>query len=861
MRTSTNIRRWSANCRLSSMLILFMLLFCPFYAYCEARDTLRQGEWISDNGETLVSAGRRFEFGFFSPTGSSGNKRYVGIWYHEWDNRTVVWVANRNSPIVNAIGVFNVTEDGELKVLDTSGKVYWSTNIRSLCPCNRTVTLTNSGNLVYGDYGVLKNILWESFNTSTDTLLPGMDVNQNTILTSWKGSDDPGNGSFRFFLGIDSLGNENTIYKEYNIYCKRFSSEMYDKLHDLSSDFTARFVLDFRGKLEYWRWDVKGMNWSLIMAEPGNKCAVYNACGNSGVCNPNNKLECKCLPGFKPNAPEKWDSGDFSNGCARNSVLCGENDVFLPVYMKSVDSYKVVEVEDESACKKECLKRCDCKAYFHNNNFHCVIWTRDVVDLQEYADGHATISVRVAISDIESAVQSCEPCGINVIPYPLSTGPSCGDPNYFNFNCNTTSGQVSFIAPSGTYRVASIDPDTRNFLIQVNDKGNLRLNHSLPFNLTSPRNFSSEISTEVTDEVEIVWEPPLEPICNSSADCNDWSHSTCKSARDGKRRCLCSFSYRWDGAMLKCRKEKWVTLHLIIGITSVIMLCAISSVYIWHRNIAKRQENRKIDQRNRAQSMLNCERHVQALIDLSEFKEEDEKGIDVPFFDLESILMATNNFSNENKLGEGGYGPVYKGKLPNGQEIAVKRLSSVSSQDQEMNPKISDFGLARIVGGTQTEANTTKIVGTYGYISPEYAVEGIFSVKSDVYSFGVVLLEIISGKKNTTFYQSEEAMSLLGYAWRLWTDNKVLDLMDETLQDSCIGNQFVKCVNIGLLCVQENPGDRPTMMNVIKMLDIDTVNLPTPKRPTFFLRRDQSKATSSDQPESNNVLTNTLEGR
>ena len=138
-----------------------------------------------------------------------------------------------------------------------------------------------------------------------------------------------------------------------------------------------------------------------------------------------------------------------------------------------------------------------------------------------------------------------------MIPYPLSTGPSCGDPNYFSFNCNTTSRQVSFIAPSGTYHVASIDPDTRNFLIQVNDKGNLRLNHSLPFDLTIPRNFSSEIST---DEVEIVWKPPREPICNSSAYCNGWSHSNCKSARDGKRRCLCTFSYRWDGAMLKCRK-------------------------------------------------------------------------------------------------------------------------------------------------------------------------------------------------------------------------------------------------------------------------------------------------------------------
>ncbi|GMY09979.1 G-type lectin S-receptor-like serine/threonine-protein kinase At4g03230 isoform X1, partial [Fagus crenata] len=83
--------------------------------------------------------------------------------------------------------------------------------------------------------------------------------------------------------------------------------------------------------------------------------------------------------------------------------------------------------------------------------------------------------------------------------------------------------------------------------------------------------------------------------------------------------------------------------------------------------------------------------------------------------------------------------------------------------DHEMIPKISDFGLARIVGGKQTEANTNKVAGTFGYMSPEYALDGIFSIKSDAFSFGVVLLEIISGKKNTGFYQSEQAMSLLEY--------------------------------------------------------------------------------------------------
>ncbi|KAK7833551.1 wall-associated receptor kinase-like 15 [Quercus suber] len=101
----------------------------------------------------------------------------------------------------------------------------------------------------------------------------------------------------------------------------------------------------------------------------------------------------------------------------------------------------------------------------------------------------------------EPTVRNCEPCGTNMIPYPLSASSNCGDPMYFSFNCNTTSGQVSFNAPN---------------------------------------------------DVEIVWEPPLEPICNLSTDCKDWPHSTCKSASDGKRRCLCTKSFRWDGTKLSC---------------------------------------------------------------------------------------------------------------------------------------------------------------------------------------------------------------------------------------------------------------------------------------------------------------------
>ncbi|TYJ48585.1 hypothetical protein E1A91_A01G072900v1 [Gossypium mustelinum] len=197
-------------------------------------------------------------------------------------------------------------------------------------------------------------------------------------------------------------------------------------------------------------------------------------------------------------------------------------------------------------------------------------------------------------------------------------------------------------------------------------------------------------------------------------------------------------------------------------------------------------------------------------------RQKHKKEVEIPIFSFSSVSAATNNFSLSNKLGEGGFGPVYKGKLLKGNEVAVKRLSRKSGQgtnniftlawgtririvdgiaqgllylhqfsrlqiihrdlkasnillDEDMNPKISDFGMARSFGGTEPQA-TDKIVGTYGYMAPEYALEGVFSVKSDVFSFGVLLLKILSGMKNTGFYQSS-SLNLLGYVLGLSATN------------------------------------------------------------------------------------------
>ncbi|KAF5461034.1 hypothetical protein F2P56_020863 [Juglans regia] len=797
-------------------------------------DTITPIQPIRD-GDTLVSADRSFRLGFFSP--GSSKSRYVGIWYLV-SSEIVVWVANRDTPLNDHSGVLRITYEGVLVLLNSTNSTVWSSNT-SRTPEIPVAQLLDAGNLVVkdGNFDDPGNFLWQSFDYPCDTLLPEMKLGKNLVtgldrfLSSWKSIEDPAQGVFSVridphglpqlvamegaaikfragpwnglaFSGIPGLIRPNPII---NYTFVLNENEVYYENRLLNSSVFSRLVLNPSGISERFTWIDRTHSWQRFVTSQLDQCENYAFCGAYATCNPNNSPVCACFEGFEPKSERNWNSNDWSDGCVRRTPLeCNDGDGFLKcteLKLPDTSSSWFNKTTSLKECEGLCLKNCSCTAY-------------------------SNLDIR---------------------------GEGSGCLLWFD-------------------------------------------------NLIDIRVFS-----EGGQELYL-------KLANSELDRKE------KSKQPSKLKQASIIG----SAIL-------VTVILILGVIT----------YIRKKRLGSKGMKKRIDKKDCDNEGLN-------------------EDMELTIFDLTVIANATDNFSSNNKLGEGGFGPVYKGTLLDGQVIAVKRLSKNSGQgpkefknevqfiarlqhrnlvkllgcciqedekmliyeympnksldffifdqtkiklldwqtrmniiggiargllylhedsrlrvihrdlkasnillDNNMNPKISDFGLARSFGGDEVDSKTNRIVGTYGYMSPEYAVHGKYSVKSDVFSFGVLVLELVSGKKNRGFCDPDHNLNLLGHAWRLLVEDRPMGLVDESVGDSITQSEALRCIKVGLLCVQHNPEDRPNMSSVVLMLSGESL-LHKPRQPGFYIDSQKSDYSSSDQHatySANGISTTLFEAR
>ncbi|XP_010928045.1 G-type lectin S-receptor-like serine/threonine-protein kinase LECRK3 [Elaeis guineensis] len=806
--------------RLLPLIFQITIFISPSCTQTEADGSISLGSSLTaQTGQTTAwfSPSGDFAFGFW-PLETDGNYFLLAIWFDKIKNKTVVWYANGNQA-VQAEATVELTTDGQLSLKDHDANEVWNVKPDS------TVTyaaMLDSGNFVLASSD--GSVRWQSFDNPSDTILPSQVLGSGKELRSRLMDTDYSSG--RFELSIPSDGNL-TFYPV---------------------DIVSGYKYD--------------PYWSSGTSEKGSQL-VFNESGTICLALPNNTVLINFTTGRIDSIGDFYQRGTLDpDGVFRQYIY--------PKNTTTSGGWTVVDFQPPDICR-----------------------------------------------ELTTATGSGA-CGFN--SYCVSGGGNrsvdCECPPDYAFEDPSRKYKGCF--PNFTARICGINESVTESMFELIEMINVdwplsAYEHSSPIDVDQcKRKCLSDCNCDVAvyqDEGGNCWKKRL-PLSNGKMGSYVDRKAFIKVPKVSK-----------DSSEGGSRNKKRVIIIILPFLLGFLLLLCLG--------LLVRKKLRK-----------------QGILHGSQYDESRGKELDLPLFDISMIESATNVFSNDNKLGEGGFGPVYKGQLVDGQCIAVKRLSKDSVQgldefknevmlitklqhrnlvrllgcciqqeermliyeympnksldtfifdrtkgkllnwqkrhdiiigiargllylhqdsrlriihrdlkagnillDKDMNPKISDFGTARIFRGDQNQENTRRVIGTYGYMSPEYAMGGIFSVKSDVFSFGVIVLEILSGKKNRTLYDAESSMTLLGHAWELWEEGRCLELLDEAMECPYPVSRVLRCVQVGLLCAQEGSKDRPTMAEVVLMLSNEGVALPQPKRPVFFSERTLTdrKWSSSEQ--------------
>ncbi|KAL1537440.1 non-specific serine/threonine protein kinase [Salvia divinorum] len=825
---------------------LFLHQFCLSTIFLTAlcfslqTDTINSSSsGIIRDGDTIVSRSNKFKLGFFSPPNTT--HRYLGISY-TLPEQTVIWVANRDTPLQDSSGAAALSLDGNLVITDTAtNQTVWSTNAAAAAassPTNTTLQITDTGNLIITNSSSGIKI-WESFLHPSDVFVPTMSTSDNiytgkkVMLSAWENDTDPRRGSFTAGLDASHLP-QNYIWRRdgqphwrsgpwnglvfIGIQSSYFS--FLDGFVDVTNDSAGTFyytmpewkivnrvTLNSSGSLVETMWDLKSKRWIPLWAAPENECDVYATCGPFGSCNVEDSPVCSCVEGFEPASVEEWARGNWSRGCRRRRKLeCGGGDGFSRMqFVKVPDLAQHFYSERIDECRRYCLGNCSCIAYAHDSNIGCMFWRDTLVDVQKFKGVGVDLYIRLSVSELGNHREKW----LFIVILPV----------------------VGFVVVAVSMFIAWYMLVKRKG-DKIQDRSVAEAGHTI--SSLSPAISSIDASVGKVDMGEL----PLftfEIIANATKH----FHVTNLIGRGG-------FGHVYKGTLPNGQEIAVKRLSVDSGqgmqeFTSEVIVIS------------------KLQHRNLVRLLGGCvEKQEKILV----YEYMPNKSLDVCLFDPISPTKNVLDWRRRFSIIEGiGRGLLYLHKDSRFRIIHRDLKPSNVLLDQEWNPKISDFGMARIFGGNQDHHDTARVVGTYGYMAPEYALEGRFSEKSDVYSFGVLMLEIIKGEKNTHYYNEDWSVGLLGSAWKMWSEDNGLGFVDESMEISGLEKEIVRCMQIGLLCVQEYPQERPSVDTAVSMLSREIAELSTPNRPIFSQKHSAFTTQLGCFTTTNDLTVTELDGR
>lgn len=761
--------------------------------------------WSSPSGE--------FAFGFRQV--SPGGGYLLAIWFDRIPEKTIVWSANRDDPAPEGSTV-QLARDGRLELNDPRGQEIWAA---APAAAAAYAAVLDTGNLVLAD--ATSDVLWQSYDYPTDTLLPSQTMNRGNELISGFSAANYSKGRFLFtmqtdgnlvwytrnfpmddpieaYLATGTVGSGfRFIFNQsgfFNLVAQNGTvlSHLFDNIGASTEQYYQRLTLEDDGVLRHYlypksadRAGGRAMAWSVYAFLPSNICTQIRqaigggACGINSFCSlqTDQRPQCGCPSGYSLFDPLDSRSGckpDFIRQSCDIDQESEENDLFSFNDMPDTDwpdsDYAYFRPVTEEWCRRDCLTDCLCDvAIFRDSN----CWKKRAPLSNGKNDpgvqGKALIKVRRRNGT-------------------APPNPSRDDqPIQPSRSRNTRSGLIiagSVLLGSSVFVNILLFASMTLFVCRFNGR--------------------KSIATTAEEAGERVY-PGVNVRC--------FTFNELQEATDGFREELGNGAYStvFKGT-LREENGKVVAVKRLDRIVS------------------------EADEEFKAEVSSISRTNHKNLVRLLGYCDEGQHRLLVYEF-MSNGTLAHLIFQNSTKPSfytrvqiafAVARGLCYLHEECSTQIIHCDIKPQNVLLDDSHTAKISDFGLAKLLRADQTRT-TTGIRGTRGYVAPEWFKNMRVTVKVDVYSYGVMLLELLCCRRN---YEPEiednRKQILADWAYDCYNGARLDLLVDDDGEMADDVRRLQKLVKIALWCIQEDPELRPKMSRVVLMLEGSTEVPPPP---------------------------------